>query len=78
MKLAKSRAPDQRVQIAAELGERWNNLEIGIAIMTPFKIFFADGCAATATWPNTITGTEQVNSDNQSGKWVIYFSIIKL
>jgi hypothetical protein len=31
--------------------------------MTPFKIFFADGCAATATWPNTITGTEQVNSD---------------
>ena len=63
MKLAKSRAPDQRVQIAAELGERWNNLEIGIAIMTPFKIFFADGCAATATWPSMITDTEQVNNN---------------
>ncbi len=70
MKLAKSRARDQHVRIVAGLGVRRNNLEIGIAIMTPFKTFFADGCAATATWPNTIIGTEQVNgeqvnSDNQ-------------
>ena len=63
MKLAKSRVPDQRVQIAAELGERRNNLDIGIAIMTPFKTFFADGCAATATWQSTITDTEQVNNN---------------
>jgi hypothetical protein len=70
MKLAKSRAPDQRVQIVAELGERWNNLEIGIATMTPFKTFFADGCAATATWPNTITGTEQVNGEQVNGEQV--------
>ena len=70
MKLAKSRAPDQRVQIAAELGGRWNNLEIGIAIMTPFRIFFADGCAATATWPNTTTGTEQVNSEQVNSEQV--------
>jgi hypothetical protein len=68
MKLAKSRVPDQHVRIAAELGGRRNNLEIGIAIMTPSKIFFADGCAATATWPNTITGTEQVNSDQWAAR----------
>jgi hypothetical protein len=68
MKLAKSRTPDPCVRIVAELGGRRNNLEIGIAIMTPFKIFFADGCAATATWPNTITGTEQVNSDQWAAR----------
>jgi hypothetical protein len=61
--LAKSRAPDQHVRIAIELGGRRTNLEIGIVIMTPLKTFFADGCAATATWPNTIIGTEQVNGD---------------
>jgi hypothetical protein len=70
MKLAKSRAPDQHVQIVAELGERRNNLEIGIVIMMPFKIFFADGCAATATWPNTTTGTEQVNSEQVNSEQV--------
>jgi hypothetical protein len=68
MKLAKSRVPDQHVRIAAELGERRINLEIGIAIMTPSKTFFADGCAATATWPSTITDTEQVNTGSNDGR----------
>ena len=60
MKLAKNRAPDPFVRTVTELGARWNNLEIGTAITTPFKTFFADGCAVTATWQNTITDTEQV------------------
>ena len=62
MKLVKSRAPDPRVRTARELGARQNNPEIGTAITTPFKTFFEDGCVATATWPSTITDTEQVNS----------------
>ena len=72
MKLAKSRALDQHVRIVAELGVQQKNLEIGIVIMMPFKIFFVDGCVVTATWPNMITGTEQVNSD-QWEKWVYIF-----
>ena len=63
MKLAKSRVPVPRVRTVRELGARRNNLEIGTAITTPFKTFFADGYAATATWPNMITDMEQVNSD---------------
>jgi hypothetical protein len=33
--------------------------------MTPFRIFFEDGCAVTATWRSTITDTEQVNGRNK-------------
>jgi hypothetical protein len=65
MKLAKSRPPDPYVQAATELGEQQNNLEIGTEIMTPFRIFFEDGCAVTATWRSTITDTEQVNGRNK-------------
>jgi hypothetical protein len=57
MRLAINRNPDPRVQIVTGLGVLPNNLETGIATMTPFRMFFADGCAVTAIWQNTITGT---------------------
>jgi hypothetical protein len=63
MKSAKNRARDQYVQTVTELGGQQNNLEIGTVIMTPFKIFFEDGCVATAIWLSMITDTEQVNRD---------------
>ena len=79
MRLAINRDLDPYVQIVTERGVLPNNLEIGIAIMTPFRIFFADGCAVTAIWQNTITDTARAKLKSDRirvlfyGIWMMVF-----
>ena len=82
MRLAINRDLDPRVQIVTERGVLSNNLETGIAIMTPFRMFFADGCAATAIWQNTTTDTARAKLKSDRirvlfyGIWIMHDGIL--